>query len=139
MDNRRPRGFEARESTERAKSWAPPSLLPTPTEQPGWRFRWIRTSLLGAADPKNVSSRFREGWEPVKLVDHPELKLSGNVNGNDGDNVEIGGLTLCKIPEEMVVQRNAYYSNVNRQQMDSVEQSYMRENDRRMAKFSERN
>jgi hypothetical protein len=24
----------------------------------------------------NVSSKFREGWEPVKLEDHPELKIT---------------------------------------------------------------
>lgn len=138
MDNRRPRSFEARESTERPKTWAPPSLLPTPADQPGWRFRWIRTSLLGNADPKNVSARFREGWEPVKLADHPELKLASNISGREGDNVEVGGLTLCKIPEEIVAQRKDYYRGVSRQQMESVEQSYMRENDRRMAKFSER-
>lgn len=137
MDNRRPRNFEAREATERKKTWAPPSLLPVPTEQPGWKFRWIRTSLMGTADPKNVSARFREGWEPVKLADHPELMLTPNLEGNNG-NVEVGGLTLCKIPEEVVQQRKDYYSGVSRQQMESVEQSFMRENDRRMAKFSER-
>ena len=138
MDNRRPRDFETRANTERKKTWQPPSLLPVPNEQPGWRFRWVRTSLMGSADPKNTSSRFREGWEPVKLADHPELRLSANVSGGDGDNVEIGGLTLCKIPEEMVQQRNDYYHTLNRQQMESVEQSFMRENDRRMPKFSER-
>lgn len=137
MDNRRPRNFESREGAERKKTWAPPSLLPVPNEQPGWKFRWIRTSLMGTADPKNVSSRFREGWEPVKLSDHPELMLTPNLEGGS-DNVEVGGLTLCKIPEEIVQQRNAYYSGVSRQQMESVEQSFMRENDRRMAKFSER-
>ena len=28
-------------------SWAPASILPTPKEQDGWTFRWIRTSILG--------------------------------------------------------------------------------------------
>jgi hypothetical protein len=32
------------------------------------RFRWIRVSTLNAADPLNISSKLREGWEPVKGV-----------------------------------------------------------------------
>jgi hypothetical protein len=138
MDNRRPRSFEARENTERNKSWQPPSVLPTPNPVDGYTFRWVRTSLMGAADHTNVSARFREGWEPVKLSDHPELKLF-TVGTPDGSNVEVGGLTLCKMPSEFVQQRASYYSERNRDQLESVEQSYMRENDRRMAKFSERN
>jgi hypothetical protein len=43
------------------------------------------------------------------------------------------------MPSEFVQQRASYYSERNRDQLESVEQSYMRENDRRMAKFSERN
>jgi hypothetical protein len=138
MDNRRPRNFEARENTERNRSWKPPSVLPTPEPIEGYKFRWVRTSLMGAADPTNVSARFREGWEPVKLSDHPELKLYAFGNVSEGSNVEIGGLTLCKMPTAMVEERNEYYLQRNRDQMESVEQSYMRENDRRMAKFSER-
>jgi hypothetical protein len=42
------------------------------------------------------------------------------------------------MPTAMVEERNEYYLQRNRDQMESVEQSYMRENDRRMAKFSER-
>ena len=138
MDNRRPRNFESRENGERAKRWVPPSTLPTPNEQDGYKFRWVRNSLMGAADPTNVSARFREGWEPVKMEDHPELMLNAVPGAASSGNVEIGGLTLCKMPSEMVEQRNEYYQQINRDQMQSVEQSFMRENDRRMPKFSER-
>lgn len=134
MDNRRPRSLDNRETTERKRSWTPPSTLPTPNPQEGYKFRWVRTSLMGNTDPTNVSARFREGWEPVKAEDHPELMLA-----QTSGNVEIGGLALCKMPSEMVDQRNSYYQQINRDQMESVEQSYMRENDRRMPKFSERN
>jgi hypothetical protein len=30
---------------------------------------------MNEADNLNVSSKMREGWEPVKLADHPEMKL----------------------------------------------------------------
>jgi len=133
MDNRRPRSLDNRETTERKKSWTPPSTLPNPNQQDGYSFRWIRASLMGAADPTNMSARLREGWEPVKAEDHPELMLS-----QTSGNVEVGGLTLCKMPNEMVEQRNEYYEKINRDQMSSVEQNYMRESDRRVPKFSER-
>jgi hypothetical protein len=113
---------------------APPSTLPDPTPQPGWKFRWIATALLGAALPQNVSKKTREGWEPVKALDHPELMLAGDKNGN----VELGGLLLCKMPEELVDSRNNFYRKQNAAQMESVDNNFMRQSDPRMPLFSEK-
>jgi hypothetical protein len=71
--NRLARELETRVSGERKKQWTPPQMLPTPNPQPGWVFRWIRTSLMGQPDNPNTAAKFREGWEPVKAADHPEL------------------------------------------------------------------
>jgi hypothetical protein len=76
----------------------------------------------------------REGWEPVRAEDHPELLLQGNSNGN----VELGGLMLCKMPTDRVEARNQYYENHAQAQMDSVDNSYLRNNDPRMPMFSEK-
>jgi hypothetical protein len=46
---RTPRNLQTRESSARSMEYAPPSTLPDPTPQPGWKFRWIATALLGAA------------------------------------------------------------------------------------------
>jgi hypothetical protein len=54
------------------------------------------------------------------------------------DNIEVGGLLLCKSPQELVDQRNAHYANQNRQQVEGVDSNYMRQSDRRMPLFSER-
>ena len=73
--SRTPRELEDRESEKRTSDdWRPPALLPTPFAKPGVKFRWIRTSARGEGDIKNVSSRFREGWEPVKAADHPNVR-----------------------------------------------------------------
>jgi hypothetical protein len=72
---REPRTLETRESEIREESWEPASILPDPLPQEGWVFRWIRTSMVGTLDNMNVSKRFREGWEPVKAEDHPELQI----------------------------------------------------------------
>lgn len=137
-ENRNPRELESRDSSQRVKEWQPPQTLPNPTPQPGWAFRWIRTSMVGQADPTNVSSKFREGWEPVKAVDHPELMYMADPNSRFKDNVEIGGLLLCKTPEEFVQQRNAYFNKQTQSQMESVDNNFMQTNDPRMPLFSEK-
>ena len=72
-NNRADRDNSTREAETRAKSWSPPSTLPDPVPAPGWKYRWIRTSMLGQADLQNVSVRMREGWEPVPSEEVPEL------------------------------------------------------------------
>ena len=139
-ENRLTRELENRESGLRKLAWAPPQVLPSPKEQPGWVFRWIRTSLMGTADPTNTSSKFREGWEPCKAEDHPELMLQADPNSRFKGNVEIGGLLLCKAPEEMMKQRDDFYLKQAQAQMEAVDNNFMRQKDDRsnMAIFNER-
>jgi len=132
------RDLETREKAERPKQWMPPQLLPEPTPEHGYAFRWIRISTLNKNDPTNVSSKLREGWEPVKASDHPEIRLFGMGNENFPDSVEVGGLLLCKTPVEFVEQRDAYYRQQTDAQMQSVDNTFMRENDPRMPMFKER-
>jgi len=63
-----------------------------------------------------------------------------NPNSRFKDCVEIGGLLLCKMPEERVKQRRAYYDNMNKAQMDGVDNSFLRERDGRsnMDMFTEK-
>jgi len=137
-DNRLAREVENREATQRKTTWTPPQTLPSPKEQPGWVFRWIRTSMMGQADPTNTSAKLREGWEPVKAEDHPELMLHADPNSRFKGNVEIGGLLLCKAPEELMKQRDAHYQKQAQAQMQSVDSNFMRLNDERMPLFNER-
>ena len=138
-ENRNSREIEKRETTERVKSWAPPTLLPTPAPQDGYAFRWIRISTMNQSDPTNLSAKLREGWEPVRLADHPELKLySTDTSEKFKDNVVVGGLMLCKTPQELVDQRNAYYQQQTDNQTSSVDNNFMRESDPRMPLFRDR-
>ncbi len=132
MADRTPRDLETREHQTRVPSWKPPSILPDPKPQDGYVFRWVRTSMMNNADNTNVSRQMREGYVPVRAEDHPELMLFADQDGRFKGNVEVGGLLLCKIPEHMAKQREAYYGNMAQQQMDSVDNNLMRENDPRM-------
>ena len=134
---RESRQMEMRTEMERPKAWMPPTLLPDPDPEDGWRFRWIRMSMLNTPDAVNISTKFREGWEPVKAATQPRLRFLENPNGRFPDGIEIGGLLLCKTPAEFVEQRDAYYHNQANQQMLSVENSFMRDNDPRMRKFND--
>jgi hypothetical protein len=137
MAERIPREFDSRAKAERPKQWMPPTALPDPSPEEGYVFRWIRLSTLGTNDPGNISSKLREGWEPVKASDHPEIQLMGR-GGTYPDSIEIGGLLLCKTPVEFVGQRNAYYQRQAEGQIQSVDNHFMRENDARMPLFRER-
>jgi len=116
----------------------PAALLPDPEPEDGWAFRWIRLATLNNADPSNISSKLREGWEPVKAADQPKLRMLTNPNGRFPDGIEIGGLLLCKTPVEFTEQRDAHYRNISDSQMNSVDNTYMRESDPRMPLFKER-
>ena len=138
-EDRTPRELESRAKSERPKQWMPPTLLPDPNPEPGYVFRWIRISTLGKDDPMNVSTKLREGWEPVKASEHPEIQLMGTgSNSRYPDSIEIGGLLLCKTPAEFAEQRDAFYQKQADQQMQSVDNNFMRENDPRMPLFRER-
>ena len=128
---REPRSVDTRENESRDESWEPASILPAPEPQDGWVFRWIRTSMVGHPDNTNVSKRFREGWEPVRAEDHPEMQIMSD-HGSDWASkggIEVGGLLLCKAAKEEVESRQEYYSRHAQSQMQAVDKAYMRESD----------
>jgi hypothetical protein len=136
--NRLQRELENRTMQERPKQWANPELLPEPDRQPGYAYRWIRVSTLNQADPRNLSGKLREGWEPVGVEEQPKFQLLVDPNSRFKDNIEIGGLLLCKTPEEFVGQRNKHYQTQADNQMDAVDNNLMRQNDPRMPLFNEK-
>ena len=126
------RDNDTRETEDRLTEYRPPSNLPDPTPQDGFVFRWVRTSMLGDADNRNVSMRYREGWEPCLAEDHPELMIMSDINTTYTDNVVIGGLMLCKCATELMEGREKYYGQKSTEQAASVDHNFMRENDPRM-------
>jgi hypothetical protein len=137
-ENRKPREIETRQQSVRTESWKPPELLPEPDKQAGFAYRWIRVSTLNSADPRNLSAKLREGWEPVRAEEQPKFQLLIDPNSRFKDNIEIGGLLLCKTPDEFVAQRNKHYQKQAENQMDAVDSSLLRQSDPRMPLFSER-
>jgi len=132
------REVETRKSTERFEQWAPAELLPEPVKMPGYKYHWVRVSTLGAADPRNLSAKLREKWEPVPAEEQPEMQLLIDPNSRFKDNIEIGGLLLCKTPEEFVEQRNNFYAKQTDAQTEAVDNNFMRQSDPRAPFFAEK-
>jgi len=72
---------------------------------------------------------------PVKAQDHPELMLSSDRDSKFPDGIEVGGLLLCQTSNEIVEARARYYGNRAQDQIDSVDNSYLRDNDPLMPKL----
>jgi hypothetical protein len=137
-ENRLTRELQTRTVQERPKQWQAPELLPEPDKQEGYAYRWIRVSTLNNADPRNLSAKLREGWEPVRAEEQPKFQLLIDSNSRFKDNIEIGGLLLCKTPLEFVQQRTKYYADQTQAQTEAVDNNLMRQSDPRMPLFNER-
>ena len=137
-ETRTPREIETREVSMRPREWAPAELLPEPDKQAGYAYRWVRVSTMNSPDPRNISAKQREGWEPVRIEEQPKFQLLVDPNSRFKDNIEVGGLLLCKSPSEFIDQRNQYYAKQTQAQTDAVDNSFMRQSDARMPLFQER-
>lgn len=137
-ETRTARDMDTRDMSARPASWKPASTLPEPDKLPGYAYRWVRVTTMAQQDPRNVSSKFREGWEPVRIEEQPQFHMVRDTDSRFPDNIEIGGLLLCKMPDTFVAQREAYFARQNHEQMQSVDNNFMRENDPRMPLFRER-
>jgi len=136
-DNKLTRELTTRAVQERPKQWMQPELLPEPDKQPGYNYRWIRVSTLNKADPRNLSAKLREGWEPVAVEEQPQFRLLADPDSRFKDSVEIGGLLLCNTPTDFVAQRNAFFARQTQAQTDAVDNNLMRQSDARMPLFKE--
>lgn len=137
-ENRVNRELQTREKIGRRRAYQRADILPTPNPQPGWDYHWVRISTRGESDPTNVSLMLREGWEPVRASDHPEITVATIESERFKDNIVIGGLMLCKAPSELVQDRNGYFVDTADAQIRSVDNNFMRENDPRMPLFNSR-
>lgn len=131
-DTRTPRSESVREMIARKGSWKQPESLPLPTKEPGMAYRWIRLATTGEADPRNVAAKLHEGWEPEGVENQPQLRLHESQDLRFRGNIEIGGLILCKMPQEFVDTRAEFFGNQTKAQMEGVDNNFMSESDPRM-------
>ena len=138
INDRVSRSAETRVKEETRKPWAPPSMLETPPNPPGYVYRWIRAEVLNEDDKKNVMSRMREGFELVRSEEIGDFDLPSIQDGKHAGVVSVGGLLLAKIPEETRNERNAYYQGRTDSAQEAVDNDLMKESDARSPIMSPR-
>lgn len=127
MVDKTPRSTDTREKTARRRPWAPPSSLDAPPPPEGFVHRWIRASVMGYDDKKNLSSRVREGFELVRADEYPDFEAPTIQDGRHAGVIGVGGLVLARFPAETREERNAYYNKRTQDQLKAVDNDLMRE------------
>ena len=125
--SRKSRETESRNASAQRKPWTPPSRLDAPPAPEGYKHRWIRESVMGFDDRKNVSARSREGYELVRGEEYPDFDIPTVDDGKHAGVIGVGGLLLARVPEEVVESRNAYFRGQTRDQMTAVDNELARE------------
>ena len=125
------RQSNSRDKTTRKKSWTLPSSLDAPLPPKGFVHRWIRTEVAGFEDTGNVSKKLREGYEFVRADEYTDTVDANNypviAAGQYQGFIGIGGLVLARIPEEILQQRNEYFSRITQDQITAVDNDLMKE------------
>ena len=127
MVDRTTRTEQSREKNSRRKPWIPPSTLDAPDPPEGYTHRWIRESVMGNDDKKNLSARLREGFDLVRADEYPDFEAPTVNDGKHAGVIGVGGLLLARFPIESKKERDAYFQGKTDEQMTAVDKDLMRE------------
>jgi hypothetical protein len=102
-------GHESRvdETSEyEAAPYVRPSSLEAPPAREGMTQRWVRQSILGKADPKNLNRSWREGWRPRDPATLDEdWRIYANFADKDEGMIVVDDLILMEIDSGVLAQR----------------------------------
>lgn len=136
------RSKSLREENTREQEWTfeEPNALTIPDnvlarfDNDGMSLRWIRISIKGSDDQKNVGNKLQLGWEFVSPEEVPEMALTSFVRdeGRYQGAVCRGDVALVKMPAGKVNSRRKFYEQKANDQMDAVNAQLMKSSDSRM-------
>ena len=113
-------------------------IIPTMPEPPeGYVYRWIRVTLQGKDDVKNISAMKRAGWEFVKPEEVNEANLPLRNYGTLQGYVGVGDVALAKLPADIAEARQELVHQKTRDLMNAVNHNLNQVDDRRMPIFNE--
>ena len=113
--------YDATHQAEPA-AWIRPSSLDAPPPQEGMTQRWVRKSLRGVDDPKNLNRTWREGWrprDPSTLGE--EWRIYANFANKSEGMIVVDDLILMEIDSGVLSRRKAAIEKATDLQMRSVE------------------
>ena len=126
------RETETRKAKQRDFTYTPPSQLDSPTPKDGTVHRWVRISLMGTDDDKNLSLRRREGWEVVRAEEHPEFVGPVHSEGRFTGVIGVGDLVLMKWDERAQAAKKKYIAQKTERLQAAMDSNLFREEDSRM-------
>jgi hypothetical protein len=98
--------------------------LDAPPARPGFRQRWVSTSILGQDIPQQVARRLRQGWTPRPADTVPDTFYAPTVaHGQFEGCVGVEGMILCELPEEKAQARTRHYKGLTNSQTDYVDKA----------------
>lgn len=100
------RAAGSRAKTARKRLWVRPTNLDAPPAPAGYHHRWVSIETRGQSNATNGSKRFREGYVPVRADEYPDFHAPTIEDGKHAGIIGVGGLILCRIPQEIVDDRN---------------------------------
>lgn len=124
------RHAETRDIEARKTVWSPPRQLDAPEPPEGFKYRWLRESLQGQPDDKNITSRLREGYELVRddeLSAEDKLKYPSLAEGKYKGVIGVGGLLLAKIPLELAKSRNEYFERKSMETQEAIDNEVLKD------------
>ena len=88
---------------EYPQSWDDDSLLNTDHIPPreGYVQRWVRTTINGVEDQKNVQKKYNKGWRPRLLDTVPEGQFVMNIDFQGLRVIGIHGMILMELPKAL--------------------------------------
>ena len=116
-----------REQKTRSRPWKPPSSLDAPEAPEGYTHRWVRHSIMGHDDTKNLAASLREGFELVRADEYPDFDAPTIQDGKHAGVIGVGGLILARFPTDTEAQRKAYYAQKTADQQSAIDNDMLRE------------
>lgn len=99
-------------------SWKPASVTDVVGKEPGYRYRW------SSKDANNLQKKEAEGWETVNGLSADSVVPVDSNKINDGKKLtsvyEKHDVVLQRIPEELALQRDAYYNNESERRVSGL-------------------
>lgn len=105
-----------------AAGWIRPSSLDAPPARDGMTQRWVRKSIGGADDPKNLNRSWREGWRPRSPESlGEEWRIYATFADKTEGMIVVDDLILMEIDSDILARRKEAIELATSQQMRSVE------------------
>ena len=98
--------------------------------RPGYRHRWIRSSIKSKDDAKNMSKSLREGWHPRSAdTVPPSYQMARIEHGRFGGIIMVEGMVLCEMPVAKLNQRKQFIRNETDKKVKAIDADLKRANE----------